>query len=311
MDSMINPFNDPFVTETMLPEDFVQLFSPGVLTDAEPLFLPGNVVLVGVEGTGKSMLLALLKPEVRLAYRRASISFPIPPRLSRFVGAGINLTRSGIMDVGQRQMVDRTFSPDEFAPYFGDFLNNFVLLDILESVEKYQNSLDGVLAKELNMSTDRATMDEFAKALANEPCWYGYYASTTSLKDFRFRIRERIDSYLKYFSFDVDAFPRGIQDTKTSIGEPISQAVVLLRSFSVVPHDVHFFIRIDQLETLSDLEALAQLGPAYRTVVNKALGLRNPNVSYRIGTRHYAWQSALGIHGTAATLERDRDFKLP
>ena len=52
------------------------------------------------------------------------------------------------------------------------------------------------------------------------------------------------------------------------------------------------------------------LQPLYREIVNKALSLRDPNVSYRIGTRGYAWDEHPRVYGTAGNLERDRNFKL-
>ena len=38
----VNPFNEPYATETMTPENFVQLFSPLLVRDALALFQPGN-----------------------------------------------------------------------------------------------------------------------------------------------------------------------------------------------------------------------------------------------------------------------------
>ena len=69
MDRRINPFNELYVTETIRSDQFVKIFSPVIVKNVEALFLPGNIVLQGVQGSGKSMLLALLKPEVRLAYK--------------------------------------------------------------------------------------------------------------------------------------------------------------------------------------------------------------------------------------------------
>src|SRR5690606_26953249 len=100
----LNPFNELYVTETIGDEEFVHVFSPMLVDEAIELYQPGNVILMGVQGCGKSMLLSLLKPEIRLAYQ--SQGFPLPPRVSRFVGAGINLTRSGAIDFGQRAIED-------------------------------------------------------------------------------------------------------------------------------------------------------------------------------------------------------------
>ena len=96
MNTRINPFHENYITETTTPENFVKLFSPLHLSetlDILALFQPGNVILTGVQGTGKSMLLALLRPEIRIAYENQSVDFPIPDEYKRFIGAGIHLTQ--------------------------------------------------------------------------------------------------------------------------------------------------------------------------------------------------------------------------
>jgi len=95
MDQRSNPFNELYVSETVGPGAFVQIFSAKLLHNASALYLPGNVVLKGMQGSGKSMLLTLLKPEVRVAYAEARSKFPLSGAQSRFISAGINLTRSG------------------------------------------------------------------------------------------------------------------------------------------------------------------------------------------------------------------------
>jgi ABC-type lipoprotein export system ATPase subunit len=62
MDQRTNPFNELYVTETVSSSAFVRIFSPFILKNASALFLPGNVVIKGMQGCGKSMLLSLLKP---------------------------------------------------------------------------------------------------------------------------------------------------------------------------------------------------------------------------------------------------------
>src|SRR5207253_7909200 len=88
-------------------------------------------------------------------------------------------------------------------------------------------------------------------------------------------------------------------------------AAELLRSCKIIKDTYHVFVRIDQHEELFRLEGLLKdFGPKYRAVINKALGLRNPNVSYRIGTRGYAWGENLEFFGSTARLERERNYKL-
>ena len=77
----INPFFELYVGERLSSRQFVDIFSPFLVAHAELLFLPGNVVVKGVQGSGKSMLLSLLKSEVRIEYEQAGMEFPVPKKL--------------------------------------------------------------------------------------------------------------------------------------------------------------------------------------------------------------------------------------
>ncbi|MBV5269850.1 MAG: hypothetical protein JZU55_08070, partial [Afipia sp.] len=224
MDRRINPFNELYVSETIRSTDFVRIFSPLVVDSAAPLFLPGNVVLQGVQGSGKSMLLSLLRPEVRTAYLHADVDFPLKGKSA-------------------------------------------------------------------------------ATRIARADCWFGFVAEMRTWDGLKGKIAERIGSYWSFFNFNSDSIPGAIADSKTSIGEPISLVAEVLRQLGIIGEDVHVFVQIDQYEELLRLEGrYKELGVHYRSVINKALGLRDPRVSYRIGTRRYGWNDS--------QLERDRDYKL-
>ena len=70
MIEMKNPFNNLYYTESLSASHFVKIFSPALLSEARTheLFQPGSVVLTGLQGSGKSALLNLLKPDVLIAY---------------------------------------------------------------------------------------------------------------------------------------------------------------------------------------------------------------------------------------------------
>ena len=313
MDSRSNPFNDLYVTETTPSASFVKIFSPKLLHSAEPLFLPGNVVLKGVQGSGKSMLLNLLRPDIRVAYQREKAPFPLTGRYAKFLSAGINLTTSGVTDFGQRPITGSLEQDRSILPlFFGDFLNYRLVYDILDTLDTYKNECEGSVGGQLGLRLDRSSLDQFAKSLATSPCWFGYLADVSSYDKLRARLGVRINEYLRYLSFNTDSIPPDIQRTKTLVGEPVAQAADAMRREGVLPEDVHLFIRIDQYEELCRLETLQfeGYGPMYRSVVNKALGLRNASVSYRVGTRGYAWEDSLDLYGTTARLERDRNYKL-
>lgn len=99
MSKVINPFHTLYLTEGVEAVDIPALFSPVLVQHVQALFLPGNVELRGMQGTGKSMLLSLLDTPVRLRFweqrsRRPgqpTTDDPLPVEHRRFIGAGINL----------------------------------------------------------------------------------------------------------------------------------------------------------------------------------------------------------------------------
>jgi hypothetical protein len=310
----INPFNELYIAETIPPEQFVSLFSPYLVRDVQDglaLFQPGNVVLKGVQGTGKSMLLNLLKPEFRLAYKKANAELPIPRKLARFIGAGINLARSVAIDFGQRMIERDPFDDMESLPiYFGDFLNYWVVEDILNSINKLLSECNGAVGAELGINRSKKCFDKFATVLAREACWFGYLDSVRRFDELKGKIVQRISTYRSFLNYNIHSLPPDIRSTKTPIGEPISRTVEALWESDIVPRNVSFFIRIDQYEELLKLEDWsASLALKYREIVNKALSTRDPRISYRIGTRRYGWQD-LKIFGTSSTLELERDYKV-
>src|SRR5437868_5275588 len=128
---LINPFNELYLAENLPSERYVQFFSPYLVTRelALPLFLPGNVVIQGVQGSGKSMLLNLLSPEVRIAYLKAQVEFPVPLARRNFISAGINLARSGIRDFAQRPIVSNEVGKNDAASFFADYMNYWIVAD--------------------------------------------------------------------------------------------------------------------------------------------------------------------------------------
>src|SRR3989442_1597014 len=138
-----NPFHELFVTDSAPADEFVRYFSSFLVPYVPELFQDGNVVLKGTQGSGKSMLLKLLTPEVRVAYARKSeqlaktgqrtADFPVPEAYRNFIGAGVNLSKSGLLDIAQMlpsEPKDRDFQ--DLTALFCDFLNCWLLRDLLE-----------------------------------------------------------------------------------------------------------------------------------------------------------------------------------
>jgi hypothetical protein len=310
MATRVNPFHELYVGESIGPEKFVNLFSDIIVEQALALFQPGHVILKGLPGAGKSMLLNLLRPSIRLAYAQSGKEFPVPSEFSKFIGAGINLKRSGICDFGQRPIlndIENSVTPI----YFGDFLNYWIVADILATIHKiHTNDVTQTLAKAIGISYSNKSLDEFAKALSNAECWQNYFKNVDNLEEFTKQVNNRITSYRSFLNYNLNELPIEIQNSKTLIGAPISRCVELLRRFKIINEDVEVFIRIDQYEELAWLDDNNQnLGSSYQAIIRKLLAMRDSNVSYRIGTRHFAWDQDKTTFGSNARLEKKRNYK--
>ncbi len=304
-----NPFQQVYLTEIISDNEYTQLFSPFPINEVLAIFQPGNIILEGVQGSGKSMLLMLLKPETRIAYQKANVPFPVPNEFSRFVGAGINLIRCGAIDFGGRLKEGKDESEcSRIVRLFGDFVNYEIIDDILDSLEKYSSSK--ALVSELGLNLSRE--NKFANYLKDKECWFGSLTSTSDINTLRGAIRNRLQEYRRYLAGHGE-ISKSVLDTVTVPGEPISQVVRSLRASGMIPEDLHVFIRIDQCEEMARLEVKAEekhLYVQFSEVVSKMLGTRDPDVSYRLGGRKYAFRSfsESRMHGTTAQLEDMRNY---
>lgn len=302
----INPFQELYVTDTADPNVFVQLFSDYPVRHAHAIFRPGNVVVKGAQGSGKSMLLNLLRPQIRLAYAEARVTFPVPASLPWFVGAGVNLSRCGALDIGQRPISHDDENSERLFPlYFADFLNYYIVRDLIESTLVMRNNPGafGSIVK-----PDR--LGCFAKMLSEEDCWFGTLRGANDIDGLCQRIDRRIAEY-RAFHVGNPVDLQEITETKTTIGEPIARTAQCLRSAGVISENTPIFVRIDQIERLSRSDSIRPvLGRYYRQIINKALGTRDLRVSYRVGTRLYAWEDNLVIYGSEDRLEHLRDFRI-
>jgi len=307
MDVKTNPFHELYFTDSIDSNEFVRLFSDVLIKPSLPLFKPGNVVLKGLPGSGKTMMLNLLKPSIRLAYKRANITFPVPKQFSKFIGSGINLIRSSISDFGQRP-IDQNKKTDlnELSIYFGDFLNYWIVRDILDSIQELGESM----SDEIGINLSEKTTRNFVESLSNDDCWFGYLEKTKNLSELKHKLRARTNTYRSFLNFNIEELPVEIKESKTSIGMPIINTVQKLRESGVIDYDVQVFVRIDQYEELTWLDfSFPEMGSTFQSAIHKLLAMRDSTVSFRIGTRPFDWQQgSQQILGTSAQLESQRNY---
>lgn len=306
MENRRNPFHEIYLTESIGSENFVRLFSPYLVDKTLALFEPGHVILKGLPGTGKSMLLSLLKPSIRKAYAKNNVDFPVPENLNKFIGAGINLRRSGVSDFGQRP-VDKAKGFKESPYYFADYLNYWIVLDILESIEELGE--EAVLATEIGINLNEKNLEVFTEALSSNPCWNGYLSEIKSYQGLKDKLDQRIRAYRNFLNYNSDTISDEIKSTKTVIGFPMTVLAKMLRENKVISDKTEIFVRIDQYEELAWLEDIPNHPEkVYQQMIHKLLAMRDTSVSYRLGTRHFAWDERGNIFGTSARLEKGRNY---
>jgi hypothetical protein len=305
-----NPFHDLYLSETISEDALVELFSPVIVAHSRVMFEPGNVIVLGPQGTGKTMLLNLLRPDSRLAYARAGIDFPVPPESSRFIGAGINLRKCGALEFAQHlEEETNKRQVQELQLLFADFINCLIVLDMVASVEKLIASGNTKILNEIGVNQDTGNLDKFAKVLAADPCWFGVLSDVQTVAQFNQKLAERIKQYRLFINLNSVQLPTKISENKTVIGDPILKAAQALRNAGVLEEDVKVFVRIDQYEQLTTLNVLGtSYGTGCQQLIHKALAARDGRVSYRIGTRKHGWPSPPTIFKTDDVLELKRDF---
>lgn len=300
-----NPFHYLYVGETVSAAEFTDIFSTELVQYAMPLFQPGHVVLTGANGMGKSMLFKLLEADVRLAYAQVGKPFPVPDPAGRFIGAGINVNTARCNEFGNRRTAEGDNAQELM---FGDFLNCFVVKDILHSIELLAGNPQ--TAETLGIAFGGDARAALASAVSRDPVWEGYLDGVAGYAGLKERIDHRISRYRRYMNGNDAELDTEIAKTKTAAGEPMKVVIRHLRALGCVVPDVPFFILVDQYEELATISSPDGRKADYRSVVNKVLNSRDPTVSYRIGTRGYGWRDHLNVFGTDARLEQERDFKL-
>ena len=314
MNFTINPFQQLYFSDDPQSENnFVEVFSEIPLQTAiNPVFQGGNVVLLGTQGCGKTMILNLLRPDTRIAYAKAGKDFPVPKGLRNFISAGVSLTKSGLTEVVQLTLYRGDDADQRELPlYFADFFNYWVVNDLLSSIETIGRNKD-VFGGIVNLSR----IPKFIASIVGQDCWFGSLNGVKTLDELKQRITNRIGVYRRWVNGNLpDGAPSiEIQRQKTNIGEPIARTAECLRRSRVIAEDVPVLIRVDQIEELhrAFTERQRCLLLAFRKILNRAFATRDARIHYRAGSRRYGWNNPdfLTVWGSEARLEKRRDYLL-
>jgi hypothetical protein len=290
MSSVRNPFQSLYVTERVNELNFPAIFSPTLIPVVLPLFQAGNVMLSGTQGTGKSMLLALLDSEIRISFWNSSANpYPVEAEFCRFVGANINLSTSLVTKFNERKFSsDRTENIARSQAAFSDYFNTWVIRDLLESINTLVLRAPSARLQECGVKASAATLDSFAKNISSsDECGVllkgvGSYAEAIAA------LTQRLRVYLDFINFKTDQIADSIQSSLTGIGEPISALSRLLKETGLLDRGTEVFVTVDQCEELLRLEQSdteEEEHGRFRKVLDKVISSREKAVSYRLGTR--------------------------
>ncbi len=303
MPSITNPFYTLYLTENVGQIDIPLMFSPVLVPFVAPLYLPGNVVLRGMQGTGKTMLLSLLETNVRLEFwanensasRRETISRcdPLPVAQRRFVGAGINLSKSYATKLNEIVASDdRGENIRLTRAYFGDYLNCWVLRDLLASLESLITTAPAERRAEVGICDDVGMICEALRLMSDDPACQ-FLRGHITVAGARIALEKRLRAYLGLVSNPRKPLASEIDETRSILGEPLSVATRALRSVGVIKPDVSVIVTIDQFEKMvrrAQDDGDEQKHTRFIDLIYEMIASRNPEVSYRIGTRPNAVQ---------------------
>lgn len=310
-----NPFHDLWVTENLDSGAFVRMFSDVLVRDTEALFSTGNIVLKGRQGSGKSMLLTLLETSTRIAYsKQKEVSYPVPSKQRCFISAGVHLVQQSASITAARANEYPADRRDKIvATNFADYLNTLLSRDLLSNILKIQQAKigDPSFLPEVEIRLDAEREIKLLHLLSKQNTWSGLLSSDcSSLIQATEELDDRVRLHRRYANGSIEELPEKLLLSRSEAGTQVAELGSALRAANIISNDVLLLLRIDQHEELFELERHSGLGNVFRRVLNSALARRDSRIAYRIGTRHYAWQSDLSSWGSGAPLEEERDYSV-
>ena len=306
-----NPFHELLVTELIAnPTMYEQMFSQEILVgEALELFQPVNAIVSGPQGSGKTMLLNLVRLEVLAEFIRKQGK---PPgemeHLQPYFGIFINLVLSDFCAFGRRSVAKAKGSSDPALDCASavDFFNTFLFVQFLTSLKFLGEKRNAAVRHWLGL-TKLKIDSKFARTIAMLDCWSGYYSSCHTFEDLIAKANGRIKVWRDFLNTNIDDIPDDIWRTKTFIGppSPLRALAELIRGRSKEPR-LSLFVVVDQYEVLPELNAT--FGPSLQRVINSAIKARDPLLFYKLGARSYDWGRELKVWGSDSRIEVQRDY---
>jgi hypothetical protein len=307
-----NPFRDTLVSELIEdPVRYQRMFSEHILVgETLQVFQPGNVVLTGPQGSGKSMILNLVKYSVLSRWIDEEDAPPtVLGAVQPYFGLYVNLVRANFHIFGRRSVQRAVVGMDTTevnAVCAADYLTHFLFHELVKGLMFLQSPEGEKFAAWLGV--DSKVLKKAIAQIESWDAWFGYYAGLTSLPDLFRRSFERLNEWRRFLNANVDEISDEIWETKASMEQCLHLMGQLMRRVGLTGCVPHLFVVIDQYEALPELNA--RHGPHLQRIVNSLIKGRDPCVSYKIGARTHDWGRELRIWGAQSRIEVQRDYSV-
>jgi len=308
-----NPFHDPLVSEHYEdPERYLRNFSWTVVRgDIRQVFEPRNIVLLGPQGTGKTMILNLIRHRVISEALGTDWARHELGAVPRFLGISINLARVAFSRFGSRPIVAPSWSGTSegegaTVAAAGDFMMHYLFDDFLSALAQMQKERSGRLRDWLDISDEALEDRSLARDIADWECWSGWYRGCRTLPELQVKAKERLRTWHSFLNYNLQEVPDAIWHSKASVEEPLHQMGNLLGRLSAGDAACPLYVLLDQYEELPNLSAT--LGSSLQRLVNRLLKARDPVVFTKLGARTYDWGRELRVWGSDSRLEFERDY---
>jgi hypothetical protein len=306
-----NPFHDPLVTELIEdPVLYREMFSQRILVgETLAVFQPANVVLVGPQGSGKSMILNLIRYSVVSEWISGHGKPPAPLKhLAPFFGISVNLVRADFHAFGRRSVFRSAggglTEEARDASCAADFLGHYLFREFLKGLQLLLSNEGSRLREWLGVDSKR--LENQVRTIGKWDCWFGYYRRSTSLQALMTRCEKRLNVWRSFLNTNIDDIPRYVWETKSTLSDPLHAMGNFLQSVGPSKGRLPFFVVIDQYEVLPELNP--SYGTTLQRIVNTLIKARDPVVFYKIGARTYDWGTELRIWGAESRIEVQRDY---
>src|ERR1035441_9427669 len=256
--SLSNPFSLGLTTELLeKPSFYKQAFSERILVgETLAVLQPVNVIVTGPQGSGKSMILNLLRYPILNEFLNEDSQ--LPPYLegaTPFLGIAVNLTRIGFSAFGKRSIskavygrLDNRVEIDCAA----DFLTHFLFFRFLLALSFCYSDPGARLRKWLGLPEECPRA--LAPSLAQWGRWAGFFHGCNTLEDLITHCEDRLNAWRSYLAGGREGFPREVIETLTPMEDALHMMGDSLRRLDPSQR-ISLYVTIDQYEELIGLNA--------------------------------------------------------